>query len=483
MSTRKIKNLCQWAVSIFIILSPKNNIKLSSQDRRKFLRSTVTAGIGTIAAPLIIPGCALGKNGFVTPSDRINLALIGAGNQAENDARGFLEDNRVQITAVCDVNAKSTGYWDGKVGGREYICNLIDSSYSAKHGKKYRSTREYEDFRDVINRGDIDAVEVVTPDHWHAIPVLMAASAGKDIYCQKPLSLTVQEGRDMSNTVRKHGVIFQTGSQQRSNFRFRHVCELVRNGRIGKLLTVECGLPGGTPDFGKTGHLTATVPVPPNFNYDMWLGPAPEAPYCPARTHVNFRWVLDYSGGMVTDWGGHHPDIAQWGMDTENTGPVYIRNAKAEWANHPVWNTATAFYFEAEYADGVKLIITDQARHGVTFHGTEGSVWANRGEYGSDPPHLIESNLTNLEETLYNSDNHYRNFIDCVISREEPIAPVEAAHRSITLAHLGNIAMILGEDLEWNPVDERFVDHEKANDMLSRSMRSPWQEIYRKYVV
>ena len=315
-----------------------------NNNRRSFLKKTGLATASVLAAPTIIPASALGKNGFVAPSDRINLAFIGAGNQAGNDARGFLQDERVQITTICDVNKRSEGYWDGKVAGREFIMEMVDQTYSEKYGKKYKSTTGYEDFREVLELKDVDAVEIVTPDHWHAIPVMMAAAAKKDIYCQKPLALTVAEGRDMSNAVKHHNVVFQTGSQQRSNQHFRRICELVRNGKIGKLHTVVCGLPGGTPDFGKTAHLSESAPVPDGFNYDLWLGPAPEAPYSPCRTHVNFRWILDYSGGMVTDWGGHHPDIAQWGMDTEYTGPVKIQNARSIWSDHPVYNTATEFY-------------------------------------------------------------------------------------------------------------------------------------------
>ncbi|MDH5399829.1 MAG: Gfo/Idh/MocA family oxidoreductase [Cyclobacteriaceae bacterium] len=453
---------------------------MKKTNRRTFIKKYGAAVSGVFLAPTIIPGSALGKNGHVAPSNRITIGIIGAGNQAGNDVKGFLRDDRVQITAVCDVNKESTGYWNGKVAGREFIKQMVVDAYTEKHGKKYKSCKGYTDFRDVIARDDIDAVEIVTPDHWHAIPVMMAAKAGKDIYCQKPLALTIPEGRAMSNAVKKYNVVFQTGSQQRSNEHFRRVCELVRNGRIGELHTVRCGLPPGTPDFGKTGHLTETAPVPKGFDYDMWLGPAPEAPYCPARTHVNFRWVLDYSGGQVTDWGGHHPDIAQWGMDTEHTGPVRIQNAKATWADHPVWNTATEFYFECVYANGVKMIISSKEETmGVKFEGTEGSVWANRGEHGANPVGLLDTVIGPDEIHLYKSDDHFKNFIDCVISREEPIAPAEVAHRSLTSPHLGNIAMMLEEDLEWDPVKEQITNNEKANKMLEREMREPWGSIYK----
>ena len=454
-------------------------------NRRNFIQMAGTAAVSAIAIPTIISACARGKNGHVAPSDRINLAFIGSGNQAMNDIRDFITDRRVQIVGICDVNKQSTGYWDGKPGGREVGINLVNDTYSQLYGKKYDSCRGFEDFREVIVRKEIDAVEVVVPDHWHSIPVLMAARAGKDIYCQKPLALTIPEGRAMVNAVKKYAVIFQTGSQQRSDENFRRVCELVRNGRIGKLQTVECGLPTGTPDYGKTGNQTQTIPVPAGFDYNTWLGPAPEAPYCPARTHVNFRWVLDYSGGQVTDWGGHHPDIAQWGMDTEHTGPVRIQNAKAEWAVHPIWNTATEYYFECIYANGLKLIISNKLRGGVTFRGTEGWAWVNRGKTSHQffPETLKDAVIGTNEIHLYKSDNHFRNFIDCVISRKETIAPAEIGHRSITMSHLGNIAMRLQQDLDWDPVAEKFIGNAAANNMLSRKMREPWASVYKELLV
>lgn len=456
-----------------------------STDRRTFIKQSGTVASSIIvAAPIIIQSCSRGRDRHKSPSERINLAVIGAGNQAGNDVQEYLKDERVQITAVCDVNKKSSGYWDGKVAGREFVKEMVEKTYSERYGKKYKGCREFNDFRNVIGRNDIDAVHIATPDHWHSIPVLMAADAGKDIYCQKPLALTISEGRAMSNAVKRHGVVFQTGSQQRSNANFHRICELVRNGRIGKLHTVRCGMPSGTPDYGRTGLNTSPIPVPKGFDYDLWLGPAPEAAYSPCRTFVNFRWVLDYSGGQLTDWGGHHPDIAQWGMDTEYTGPVKIQNAKASCLLHPVWNTAAEFYFEAIYKNGVKLIVSSKEEFGgVKFEGTEGSVWSSRGQHGASSPELLDTVIGNDEVHLYKSDNHFRNFIDCVYSRKETAAPAEKAHRSITIAHLGNIAMILNQDLEWDPDTEKFINNENANRMLSRPMRAPWDKVYEKYKV
>ena len=446
-------------------------------SRRQFLRRTVRATAAGLAFPTIIPGSALGLGGTVAPCNRITVGIIGTGNQGFNDIRSFLKDERVQILAVCDVNRESAGYWDGKVGGREPARRLVEEEYAkSKTSGNYRGCCSYADFREVLGRDDIDAVEVCTPDHWHAIPVIEACQAGKDIYCQKPLSLTIAEGRAMSFAVAKHGVVFQTGSQQRSDPNFRRACELVRNGRIGKLKCVRVGLPSGRVDYAKTSDQKDPEPVPEGFDYDRWLGPAPEAPYAPARCHVNFRWILDYSGGQVTDWGGHHPDCAQWGLGTELTGPVEIRNAKGAFPPDKLWNTATEFSFEAVYEDGRTMRISNEERMGVTFVGTEGTIYANRGKYETEPKSLRDTEIGPDEIHLYESDNHFRNFIDCVISRGPTAAPVEVAHRSITICHLGNIAMRLGRDrLRWDPRTERIVGDDEAAAMLSRPYRDPWK--------
>ncbi len=249
---------------------------------------------------------------------------------------------------------------------------------------------------------------------------------------------------------------------------------MVRNGRIGKLHTVRCGLPGGIPDFGKTAHLTDPEPVPEGFEYDTWLGPAPEAYYCPARVGVNFRWNLDYSGGQITDWGGHHPDIAQWGMDTDDTGPIIIKNAGGKFAEHPIYNTATEYYFECIYKSGVKLIISNKERGGVKFEGSDGWVWANRGKQEASSDEIYNSEIGEDEIHLYKSDDHAKNFVDCAISREETICPAETGHRSITIAHLGNIALQVGRDLIWDPNYEQIIGDKGANDKVTRAHREPW---------
>lgn len=435
--------------------------------RRDFLKSTAAFASGAAAAK--------GQTARPTPSNRITLGVIGTGNQGTGDMKNFLKDERVQVVAVCDLNKESPGYWDGAIAGREPARILVEWEYArAKRSGLYKGCTGYHDFRDLLARKDIDAVLIAVPDHWHSIPVIEATRAGKDIYGEKPLALTIAEGRAMANAVHATNRIFQCGSQQRSDVRFRKACEIVRNGGIGKLETVRVGLPGGTPDFGHTGNRQDPEPVPEGFDYETWLGPAPEAYYAPGRCHVNFRWNLDYSGGQITDWGGHHPDIAQWGMGTELTGPIAIRNGQAEWAKEKIWNTAVDYYFEAIYANGVKLIISSRNRGGVTFEGSVGNVWVNRGAIEATPQSLLEWEPKENDIHLYKSDNHARNFIDCVISRKEPAAPIEKAHRSITIAHLGNISLRLGRDIRWDPEKEQIIGDDTANAMLSRPMRKPW---------
>ncbi len=437
--------------------------------RRDFVKVSASA----VSIPYLVSSSVFGAS---APSNRITMAFIGVGNQGTNDLRGFLRDDRVQVVAVCDVNKESKGYWANRPGGREPARRIVNDYYSkGKDSGEYKGCDAYEDFREVIARKDIDAIETALPDHWHAIPVIAAAKAGKDIYGQKPLSLTVADGRAMVKAVKRYNCVFQCGSQQRSDWNFRRACELVRNGRIGKLQTVACGLPSGTPDYAGTNPSKKPEPVPEGFNYDMWLGPAKDAPYCPARCHVNFRWILDYSGGQVTDWGGHHPDCAQWGMGTELTGPVEIKNAKGEFNMDDLWNSAKKYYFECIYENGVKLIISSRGRGGVTFKGSDGWVWANRGNHDASSKEIKESKIGPGEIHLYKSDNHFRNFIDCVISRKQPVAPIEVAHRSITLAHLGNIAMRLGKNLKWDPKKEQIIGDAEANAMLKRPYRSPWR--------
>lgn len=427
--------------------------------RRKFLKTAGGAALGLAVAPTIIPASALGADGRPAPSNRLVMASIGVGSRGTENLRQFLSYKQVQVVAVCDVDR----------GHRSAAREIVEKKYAdeAQSGA-YKGCKEYNDFRDLCARGDIDAIAIATPDHWHAMTAIAAAKSGKDIYAEKPLSLTIAQGRAMSDTMKRYGTLFQTGSQQRSDRNFRFACELVRNERIGKLKTIRVGLPTG-PTIGPQ----AAMPIPDGFDYDFWLGPAPEAPYTENRCFWNFRWILDYSGGQLTDWAAHHCDIAQWGMGTESTGPVSVEG-KGEYPRDGLYNAATHYHFDCMFANGVKMMCGDDMRGGVTFEGSEGWVYVNRGEIEADPKGLLTTTIGPNEIHLYESQSQHMNFLECVRTRSAPIAPIETAHRSISIAHLGNIAMQLGRKVNWNPDIERFVNDPEADRMLSRSMRGSW---------
>jgi predicted dehydrogenase len=439
--------------------------KSHSLSRRAFLRNTVVAA----GLPTIIPAAALGRDGAIAPSERITMAVIGLGGQGTRDMNDFLRFPDTQIVALCDVDAGSTRYEQGWYRGLAPAREMVKEYYAQrKSTRSYSAPEGYADFREVLARDDIDAVSIGTPDHWHALIAIAAANTGKDIYCQKPLARTIPEGRAMVNAVHKNKCVFQCGSQRRSEPECRKTCEQVRNGHIGKLQRVEVLLPGGHHNPGyEMGD--EPMPVPEGFDYDMWLGPSPEAPYTHKRCHFTFRWNLAYSGGQVTDWGAHFIDMAHWGMDTELTGPVEITGT-GEWPDpNGLWNTATAFHFTCTYANGVVMDIRSGG-HQVTFIGDEGRVNLGGKVQRNDGKDFDGADTIKL----YESFNQHRNFIDCVKSRKPSSTPVEVAHHSIAPAHLGNIAMLTGRTLKWDPDREQFLDDDKANALLNRSYRQPW---------
>jgi len=433
-----------------------------SQRKTLTRRQFVSRAGATVAAPFVLPSLATAASGLQRPpaSERITMGLIGCGGMGRGDMGEFLGMPDVQVLAVADPD----------VVQRNAAQKDVEQRYAAESvSGAYKGCAAYNDFRELLARDDIDCIIQATPDHWHALVVTKAARAGKDIYGEKPLSLTIQQGRVMSDTVHRYGRVFQTGSQQRSDGRFRHACELVRNGRIGKVHTVTCGLPTGST----TGN-NPPLSVPDGFDYDLWLGPAPEAPYCDQRTHWNFRWILDYSGGQVTDWGAHHIDIAHWGLGLTHTGPISVEG-KGEFPKDGLWNAAIHYRFAAKYATGVEIVCTDAFENGVKWEGEDGWVFVSRSRIDAEPKWLLEETFGPNEVHLLRPEGgHRRNFIDCVRSRRAPIAPIEEAHRTITVAHLGNIAMQLERGVKWSPDTERFVDDPEAERMRDRAMREPW---------
>ncbi len=425
------------------------------------MKKISTAAVGTACLPSIVPAKVLGRTGATAPSDRIVMAGIGFGMMGIPNMRSFLGKNEVQWVAVCDVDEN----------------NLIQARDIVN--EKYGNTdcAVYRDFRELYQRKDIDAVSIALPDHWHAIPAIAAAHAGFDIYAEKPLSHDLLEGRAMCTTVKRYNRIWQTGSWQRSVANFHRACELVRNGRIGKIIRVEVGLPSGHTDFGRTaGQETIELP-PPSLDYNFWIGPAPYAPYCPARVHKNWRWNLDLGGGQLMDWVGHHVDIAHWGLDFDTTGPVEIEGY-GEFPRRGIWNSPTRYHLKARYADGTPMIIAGghrEIRGGTKWIGESGWVWVNRGGLEANPPPILNEYIGPDETRLYKSRDHYQNFLDCVKSRKLTITPIEVAHRSASVGHLGVIAMELGRKIRFNPETETIIDDPEATRLLGRSYRSPWQ--------
>lgn len=442
----------------------RNSTKL---NRRNFLKTSAITALGAaLTWPEIVSSSVFAAK---APGNRITIGCIGVGRMGLGDMREILGFDQAHILAVCDVDSNRVNYARRKV--EEYYGMQTTSG-------TYKGCAAYKDFRDILDRKDIDAVLICTPDHWHALPAIAAAKAGKDIFLQKPLTLTVKEGRILSDTVRRYARILQVGSQQRSDSRFRFACELVRNGRIGKLHTIKVGLP-----IDPTTGSQPVMPIPENLDYNMWLGPAPWAEYTEKRVHPQDGYgrpgwlrISDYCCGMITGWGAHHIDIAQWAMGTEYTGPLEIQG----WAEYPgdgLWDVHGKFRVECTYANGVKLICADNTKNkqGIVFEGTEGRVYVKRRLIDAQPKSLLTSIIGPTEIRLYKSNNHKQNFLECIRSRSEPVAPVEIGHRSNTICILGYIAMLLGRKLKWDAERERFVNDAQANQLLSRPMRSPWK--------
>jgi predicted dehydrogenase len=422
--------------------------------RRGFLRTVAGVGAGAVAFPYLASSSALGNAGGVAASSRLVMGCIGMGGMGTGDMQGFLGKQEVQIVAVCDVDKAQ----------RDKAKTTVDEKY------KNQDCKTYLDFRDVIGRNDIDALSIALPDHWHSIPAIMGAAAGKDIHAQKPLARTIREGRAICEAVRRYGIVWQTGSQQRSSEDFHRACELVRNGRIGKVTTVEVGLPTGSASDNKP-----VQPVPDGVDWDFWLGPAPWVPYR-GILHWNWRWIMDYSGGQLTDWAGHHIDIAHWGLGLDRTGPVEIEG-RGVYPADGIYNVPMEYKFTCKYANGLVMTVANnkQIPQGTKWYGEAGKwIYVNRGKLEANPPSVLKEVIGPDGIKLYESRDHKQNFLDCVKSRKETIAPAEVGHRSISVGLLGEIAMLTERKLRWDPEKEIFLDDEQANRMLSRPMRGPW---------
>jgi len=426
-------------------------------SRRKFVKRAAGAALGFAALPTIIPSSALGRNGQLAASDRIVMGGIGLGSMGTGNTRNFLAKKEVQYIAVCDLDS-----------------NRLKAAKSLVNGRyKNNDCRGYGDFREMLEKEDLDAVMIATPDHWHALLAVSVANKGIDIYGEKPLARSIREARAIADAQKRNNIVWQTGSWQRSLGNFHHACELVINGRIGKVNFVEVGLPDGGQNIGTP----PVMDVPDELNWDMWLGPAPKVPYR-GVSHWDWRWILDYSGGQLTDWAGHHIDIAHWGLGLDRTGPVSVEG-EGVYPREGLYDVPAEYDFLCTYANGVQMRVANASRlpngMGTTWYGDQGWIYVDRGNrLRASDPKILDEEIGEEEIHLYKSSDHWGNFLDCVRSREETITPAEVAHRSISVGLLGEIAMLTGSKINWDPDREVITNNDMANRLLVKPFRSPW---------
>jgi predicted dehydrogenase len=417
-------------------------------SRRQFLKS---------AAPLILPAATLGRTGAVSPNGKVRLACIGVGGQGTSNLRAFLADERVQVVAICDVDGQH----------RDRAMELA----------KLTRADCYNDFREVLARGDVDAIMNATPDHWHAHIAVAAAKAGKDLYSEKPLGASIGEGRAICDAVKQHQRVLQCGTWRRSGLKVRMACELVRNGYIGELKEIEVGVPGTFAIRGGFTGMEGPEPVPAHLDYNLWLGSAPERPYTAARCHFNFRWIDEYAPGYITDWGAHFVDVAQWGAGMDDTTPVEVSASEVRRRDKGLYDAPEQFRIEYRYSNGVKMAMfstTDKATYGTRFIGSEGWVFSESEQLKASSMDILRIKMKEGDTRLYVSKHHHRNFIDAVLERGRTAAPAEIAQRAAIICHMGSIAARLGQPLKFDPKAERFEGSEAANALLTRPMRGPW---------
>jgi predicted dehydrogenase len=422
-------------------------------SRREFLRTSrnLTLGVGVgLALPNIFLNrtkAASGQN----PSEFIRIGFIGTGLRALQNMGGLGK----YAVAVCDVDKKHLA--TGKAKADEL---------------SGRSCATYSDYRKLLEDKSIDAVCITVPDHWHALAAADSCEAGKDVYCEKPLTLTIAEGQALVKVVRRTKRILQTGSQQRSDPKFHKGCEYVRNGRLGKIKTVKVGI----PKVNFSGPPVPDSEPPPELDYNFWLGPAQKRPYNEKRVHYLFRFFWDYSGGQMTNFGAHHLDIAQWALGMDDSGPVSAE-AKARYNADHWYEVPEQFEATFEYANGAKVMCGqgEDYRPGAFFEGEKGSLFIGRGALDADPEELIEEPIKDSEVHLYKSANHYQDWLDCIKTRKLPICDVAIGHRSASVCHLGNIAIRTGRKIKWDPKKEEIIGDAEAAKMVSRPYRAPWK--------
>lgn len=438
-------------------------MRKATSDRREFLHSTARLGASAIAAPYFVSSATLGLNGRTPPSDRIVMGAIGCGGKGRHNTGEFLKLEDVQFVAVCDVDARHA----------EEDKRQVDEFYKNGDCKLYR------DFRDVVARGDIDAVHVSTPDHWHALTSIAAIESGKDVYCEKPLANSVAEAIAIRNSARRRQRVVQTGSHERSNDKARFACELVRNGRLGKLQTIEINMPCSDEQHHKEviawKGIPDPQPVPAALDWEFWLGHTPNVPYHERRCHFWWRFILAHGGGEMTDRGAHIIDIAQLANNSDGSGPIEI-TATGKRNEGSLYDAFMDYQFENTYANGVRMIGKNQSPRGLKLVGPDGWIFIHihGAETEASNPEWLLTDPKSFKTSLGRSPGHHRNFLDCVKSRQQPFADAEIGCRTATICHLNNIAMQLGRSIHWDPKSESIQNDAEATKLLLPNFRQPW---------
>ena len=448
----------------------RTNQDPGTQTRRRFLKHAAAGSAAVATAPYIIPSSALGLAGATAPSERVTLGCIGVGGRGWLNTR-MLMAHGGQVLAVCDVNAQT----------REARKREVEANYAeAARSGLYKGCDTYNDFRELVARDDIDGVMVGTPDHWHVPIAIAAVEAGKDVYVEKPLGMSIAECQAMRDAVRRYGVVFQHGTEQRARAYARIACELVRNGRLGELKTIQVGGPGGALE-----PTPKPEDVPEHLDYDMWLGPAPYRPFNSRCCLRNGHWFIrDFAAtGFIAGWGIHYLDIVHWAIDADETGPVEIEG-RAEFPEEGLFDTAYNWEIDYGYASGARVHYTNDTRspgdgrnpHGIRFEGSEGWLHLSYNKpLEAEPASLLKTPIGPDEIHLYEADSDDQDFLEAVKTRGRTCSPIEAAHSSTTVCFLGDIACRLGRKLEWDPKKERFANDDEANRLLGCSHRAPWR--------
>jgi len=437
------------------------------KNGNRVTRRQFVGAAAALMAPSIIPATALGRGGDVPPSERVTLGFIGTGGRGTANMRSLLPLARSQVVAVCDVRREM----------RQRAAEIVAQHYAAGARGGVKGCATYNDFRDLLGRDDVDAVVVCPQDHWHGPIVVAAARAGKDIYCEKPLGVAVAECKAIVHAVRRYERVFQTGTQQRSDAKFRLACNLARFGHLGKVHTIEVAAPGPKYQPRHKGPATPQ-PVPDGFDYEMYIGPAPMRPYTPyCIDWPGWYLIWDYCAGFIVNWGVHHLDIAHWGCPSIGEQPCRVK-CSSTYRTHPVCDNINSWQAEFAFDDGLVMRFTDTGNplpQGTRFIGDEGWVHVNRAGIKAEPASLLDVRITPEKPGLYESDNHYADFIDCVLKRRDPVAPVEGGYVASCLGLIAEAAGRLQRELRWDPAAGQFAGDADANRLLRRPMRSPWR--------